>query len=315
MRMVDWGNGWKVSHLCFGALPMGPLQKGLSPYEGGKIIARALACGVNFIDTAQSYRTYEHIREGLKGHQGRVYIASKSAATSYEDMENAVEEACQQLGRDHIDIFHLHAGRADDRVFLEREEALRCLKDLKARGVVGNVGLATHSVEAVAAAAERDDVDVVFPLINLSGMGILHGGREEMEGAIARAQERGKLLYAMKVYAGGNLLDRRREALEYALSVPGIEVLAIGMVSCEELEVNLALLDGSGVEPGLWDRTGSKAKAMVILGLCRGCGSCVDLCPNNALEVVGSRCQVKRDQCILCGYCAPGCPLFAIRFV
>ena len=48
----------EVSRLCLGALTMGPLQAGLSPNEGGEIIAAAVGLGINFVDTAQLYRTY-----------------------------------------------------------------------------------------------------------------------------------------------------------------------------------------------------------------------------------------------------------------
>jgi aryl-alcohol dehydrogenase-like predicted oxidoreductase len=59
--------GLFVSELCLGALPMGPLQLNLDPGEGARVVARALDLGVNFVDTAQSYRTYSHLAPSKAG--------------------------------------------------------------------------------------------------------------------------------------------------------------------------------------------------------------------------------------------------------
>lgn len=314
MKTVDWGQGWEISSLCFGALPMGPLQKNMSPEEGGQVIRAALEMGVNFIDTAQVYKTYDHIRLGLQGWQGKVYIASKSNATCYEEMAQAVEEAREKLNRDHIDIFHLHCARVEPTVFQEREGALTCLKDLKEKGIIGRIGIATHSVPVVRRAAMQDDIDVIFPLINTLGLGILQGNTKDMEKAIEEAARQGKRLYAMKVFAGGNLLGDRQGALDYVLGIPGLDVVSLGMVHRDEVEVNVGLL-GQGVSPLLLEKTKKEGKKLIILGFCNGCGTCLEHCPNAALYLEEEKCQVEREKCILCGYCAPHCPQFAIRMV
>jgi len=176
--------GLQVSELCFGVLPMGPNQFGLPPEQGGELIARAVRGGVNFLDSAQSYRTYAHIKNALErlGDKGKdVIISTKSAATTYDDMKKAVEEARIALGRDVLDIFHLHAARIDRSVFQTRAGALQCLVDMKAKGFIKAVGISTHSVDVVRATASIDALDVVFPIINIEGLGILHGTRQEME--------------------------------------------------------------------------------------------------------------------------------------
>lgn len=79
------GTGLRVSRLCFGVLPMGPNQFGLPPEEGGLLIKEGILRGINFLDTAQSYRTYPHIRkalDSLKGRRDDIVIATKSAAST-----------------------------------------------------------------------------------------------------------------------------------------------------------------------------------------------------------------------------------------
>ena len=53
--------GLEVTIAGFGVLPMGPSQLALPVEEGAEIIRYALKQGINFIDTAQYYRTYPYI--------------------------------------------------------------------------------------------------------------------------------------------------------------------------------------------------------------------------------------------------------------
>lgn len=51
----------------------------------------------------------------------------------------------------------------------------------------------------------------------------------------------------------------------------------------------------------------------VDAGSCTGCGSCVDICPMEALEVIDDVTVVDLDRCIGCGVCVPACPSDAIE--
>jgi ferredoxin len=86
------------------------------------------------------------------------------------------------------------------------------------------------------------------------------------------------------------------------------------MIHPDELEMNLAIFEEKPVEDSLKSRT-LKTKSLIIQAFCRGCGSCVEICPNAAMEVVDGKARNDKSKCILCGYCAPVCPEFAIRLV
>ena len=71
--------GLEVSVAGFGVLPMGPSQLALPVEEGAEIIRHALRHGINFLDTAQYYRTYPYIRTALEGNEfDDLVICSKS---------------------------------------------------------------------------------------------------------------------------------------------------------------------------------------------------------------------------------------------
>ncbi|HHN45948.1 MAG TPA: aldo/keto reductase, partial [Planctomycetes bacterium] len=175
--------GIQVSEFCVGLLPIGPLQLNVPPDTAADVIRHALEGGVTFFDTARSYRTESYLQKGLGRHSSDAVIATKSPARDEDGMAQDVETSLKELGRDHIEIYHIHAARDKD-PFANRAGALKRLLKLKDEGVIRAVGVATHFVNVVEAAAGRGDVDVVLAINNLTGMGVMGGGREEMSAAM-----------------------------------------------------------------------------------------------------------------------------------
>jgi len=307
--------GIMVTELCFGALPIGPLQANISVEKGAKLIRTALEKGINFIDTAEGYKTYPYIKKALEGYNEEVIIATKSGAKTYQEMEQSIKDALAFLGRTYIDIFLLHAARVTPSVFEERAGALQCLQDYKAKGVLRAIGISTHAVEVVRRAAEIKEIDIIFPIINKLGIGIVGGSVIDMIKAISEAHKAGKGLYAMKALGGGHLINQLEEAFNFVRNIKGISSLAVGMVSSEELELNLKIFNDEEIPKGLFTQKIKPSKRLFISTFCKGCGTCVKTCPNNALSLENGKAVVDHKLCILCGYCNPVCPEFAIRLI
>jgi aryl-alcohol dehydrogenase-like predicted oxidoreductase len=307
--------GIAVTELCFGALPIGPLQANISVEKGATLIRAALEKGINFIDTAEAYKTHPHIKKALKGYNGEVIIATKSSAKTYKKMEQSIKDALESLNRTYIDIFLLHAARVTPSVFEERAGALQCLKNYKAKGVIRAIGISTHSVAIVRRATEIKEIDVIFPIINKLGIGIIGGSVDDMVEAISEARKAGKSLYAMKALAGGHLIDQLEESFNFVRNIKGISSVAVGMVNQEELELNLKIFNDEEIPQELLTQKIKPSKRLFILSLCKGCGTCVKTCPNNALSLENGKAVVDHKLCILCGYCNPVCPEFAIRLI
>jgi len=307
--------GIKVTEMCFGALPIGPLQANISVEKGAKLIRAALEKGINFIDTAEAYKTYPHIKKALEGYNKEVIIATKSSAKTYKEMEQSIKYALTSLNRTDIDIFLLHAARVTPSVFEERAGALQCLKDYKSKGIIRAIGISTHVVGVVRRAAEIKEIDIIFPIINKIGIGTVGGSIEDMIKAISEAYEAGKGLYAMKALGGGHLIDQLEEAFNFVRKIKGISSIAVGMVNQEELEVNLKIFNDEEILQELLTQKIKPSKRLFISRFCKGCGTCVKACPNNALSLKNGKAVVDHKLCILCGYCNPVCPEFAIRLI
>ena len=88
MKKKILGNtGLKVSIAGFGVLPMGPSQLALPIEEGAEIIRYALKHGINFIDTAQYYRTYPYIKKALEyEEQGMSYLAELEIKKAFTEI-------------------------------------------------------------------------------------------------------------------------------------------------------------------------------------------------------------------------------------
>ena len=318
MKTNTLGNtGIEVTELCLGALPMGPLQKDIPLEECVKVVETALRKGITFIDTAQMYKTYAPIREAIKRTGIRPVIASKSTASDYEGMREAIEEALEQLDVDCVDIFLLHAARADTEVFDVRAGAIECMKEYKSKGRIRAMGISTHNAQVVALTAARRDMDIVFPLINKTGMGILDGTVQDMKKAILESHAAGKGIYLMKVLAGGNLVDDYIASVEFARSIKGCHSIAIGMVSPEEVDFNAAYCDGTYDPEKTPTVKGYSKQYQVFTNLCKGCKTCVAACPNYAIEFDEERkiAYINEKKCLTCGYCNPVCKEFAIRLI
>jgi len=45
---------------------------------------------------------------------------------------------------------------------------------------------------------------------------------------------------------------------------------------------------------------------------CSGCETCVDVCPNEAISMVGGHAFIDPEECLECGICFDECPEEAI---
>ncbi len=316
MKQVVLGNTGIVTFpLIFGTLPMGPLQANLSPLEGGRLIRHALERGISMLDTATLYETYPHLRAGLEGYRGEVTIVTKTHANDGATARAHVEKGLRELRRERLDVVLLHGARVAD-PFAERTEVLAELQKMKEEGKIGHVGLSSHYICAIRKAIDHPEIEVIHPLINRTGMGILDGGPEEMAAAIAASAAAGKGVYAMKALAGGNLISEARQSLAYVLGLEGVHGLAVGMLSEQEIDANIALVETGTADDAVWGELESRRRRLLILArFCKGCGQCLEACHSQALSLWEGVAVVDKERCILCGYCATSCPEFLIRVV
>src|SRR5919201_6404380 len=163
--MFRIGDERSVARLGFGAMRItGPGIWG-PPHdhdEAIRVLQRAVALGVTFIDTADSYGPYiseELIHEALYPYPDDLVVATKAGLVRTgpgawhplgrpEYLRQEVEMSLRRLQLERIELLQLH--RIDPQVALE--DQIGVLADLQREGKIGHIGLSNVSVEEILAA-------------------------------------------------------------------------------------------------------------------------------------------------------------------
>lgn len=305
----------KVSQICYGSLTLGPLQSNLDIKEGAKLIIHAYENGINFIDTAQSYMTYKYIKEALKTiPREKLVIFSKSYAYDISTAKTALEGALEELDTYYIDGFLLHE-QESEHTLRGHFEATEYFLQMKEAGIIKSFGISTHMVNGVKGAIESGYVDVIHPLFNKEGLGIVDGNSQDMYHQIKLAHKKGIGIYSMKPLGGGNLIESYDDAMNFVVQKQHIDSIAIGMQSKDEIDSNIAFVQGQSVSDEIKNRLRKVNRKLLISDWCTGCGKCVKRCIYGALTIENNVAKVDQDKCLLCTYCSRECPDFCIKVI
>jgi aryl-alcohol dehydrogenase-like predicted oxidoreductase len=171
--------GLKVSRLGLGG--GGPSQLGQStgvPVDDStEIIRLALDYGVNFIDTAEAYRTESLIGQAIRGVSRDQLILSTKKTTWGEypitpaDVRTSLEASLKNLETDYVDIYNLHAVTANDYDY-QMCEIFPALQKLKGEGKIRFIGITeafhTDPGHEMLQCALKDDIwDVIMVGFNI----------------------------------------------------------------------------------------------------------------------------------------------------
>ena len=306
-------SGIRVSRLCFGTLTMAPMQKNKTLSECRDVYAKALDLGINFFDTADLYQNYHQLRLAVEM-KPDIVIATKSYDYSAEGVAKSLNKALHELNRDYIDIYMLHE-QESRHTFRGHYEAIEYLLKMKEKGIIRAFGISTHRVEAVRDSLDFPEIDIVFPIINYTGIGIEDGSRKDMEEAVNLAHSAGKGIMGMKPLGGGNLLADTDACFDYVLGLEFVDSIAMGMQNTDEVIYNTAKFNGGDIDFALKKRVSQLPRRLHISDWCEGCGQCAARCGQHALSIVDGKARVNYEKCLTCCYCASVCPCFAIKVV
>ena len=296
------GLGLETSLLGFGCMRFPTTADGkIDEAEAQAMLDRAIAEGVNYIDTAYPYHNGESepfVGRALQKYDRRsFYLATKLPAwlvKSREDAERYFEEQLRRLQTDYIDFYLLHAMSGESyRKMVELGVVAYCEK-LKEEGRIRYFGFSFHdSYEAFAEILGSRDWD--FCQIQLNYM-----DAEEQAGmrGYRLAEEKGVPLVIMEPVKGGSLavfadditeklraLDHEASTASFALrwvgSLPNVKVILSGMSTMEQVEDNLKTFSEfkplSGREASVIEEIVDMIKGRVQNG-CTGCRYCMP-CP------------------------------------
>lgn len=275
------------------------------------VIQRAIDSGVNYVDLVFNFsELIENIAAGiaskrdnliLTGHLGSGeknggYYKTRKA----NECEEIFNSLLYKLNTDYIDVANLHfvKNQKEYDTVKAKGGVLDLALRLKEAGKARLVGISTHDTSVAIQAAESGKIDVIMIQVNMANNAML--GRNEMLATCARE---GIGLVAMKVFAGGKLLQRNRtvniaayqtggkglkkkisplitpvQCISYSLSQMGVCTVVPGAKSVNELNESLDYLNANDEEKDF-------SALMVdfkeyITGECMYCNHCLP-CPSD----------------------------------
>ena len=315
MKQITLGStGIQTPQNAFGALP---IQR-VSTEEAVKILHRAYEGGMTFFDTARAYSDSEEKMGEAFGHmRNKIYIATKTAATTPDEFWRQLETSLHLLRTDYLDLYQFHCVnqcyRPEDGTGM-----YECMLKAKEQGMIRHIGVTAHKIgiaeECVASGLYET---MQFPFSYLAG-------EQELE-LVRKCREKDMGFIAMKGMAGGLIRDGFTAAAWMAQQEGVVPIW--GVQREQELDQFLQCIrEGAELTPERQERVERDRKELCG-EFCRGCGYCMP-CPAGieinqcarmslmlrrapAKEWLTEQWQQKMhriEECRHCGHCTSKCP-------
>lgn len=252
--------GIETSLLGFGCMRFPVTAEGkIDEPEAERMLDKAIAAGVNYIDTAYPYHNGDSepfVGRVLKKYDRHsFYLATKLPCwnvSKKEDAERIFEEQLTRLQTDYIDFYLMHALSGDSFRKMAELGVVEVLERLKAEGRIKYLGFSFHdsyeAFEEILCYRDWDFCQIQLNYMDAESQAGLKGYR--------LTEERNVPLVIMEPVKGGSLaafaeditgkfraLDPEASVASYALrwvgSLPNVKVVLSGMSTMEQVEDNL----------------------------------------------------------------------------
>lgn len=315
MEQVTLGRtGITVNKNGFGALP---IQR-ICTEDAVKLARKAFDAGITFFDTARFYTdSEEKLGEAFCGMREKVYIATKTAASSTEEFWEQLETSLHNLRTDYIDLYQFHnpsfCPKPGDGTGL-----YEAMLEAKQQGKIRHIGITNHRLAVAEEAIASGLYETLqFPFCYLA--------TERDIALVEKCREADMGFIAMKALSGG-LITNSKAA--YAFEAQYDNVLPIWGIQREsELDEFISYIDCPPVMTEDIRALIEQDREMLSGEFCRGCGYCMP-CPagieiNNCarmsllLRRSPSELQLtaqvqekmkKIESCLHCDQCKSKCP-------
>ena len=265
------------------------------------LVQHALAKGVNYFDTAESYTggdSEETLGKALRGKRHKVYLASKGSfdANDRQDaMMRTLEGSLRRLQTEYIDVYFTHA--VNDVKRLQNPEFYAFTERAKQQGKIRYVGLSGHAgrlIECLEYAIGTGKFDVMLVAYNfgqdpsfmqrVTRTFDFIATHPELPQALEKAKAAGMGVIAMKTLRGARLNDMRpyeqggatfaQAAFRWVLANRHVDALVVTMHAPSEVDEFVAASGGrkvTGEELRLLQRYAGLHDATYCRPLCDAC--------------------------------------------
>ena len=312
MRTIRLGKtGITVPQNAFGALP---IQR-VSMDDAVCLLRNAYEGGMRFFDTARAYSdSEEKVGKAFEGMRDKVFISSKTQATTREKFEEDLDTSLTKLKTDYIDIYQLHCAA---KCYNEDDEIYNALVEAKRQGKVRHIGITAHKIGVAEDIVKSGLYETLqFPFSYLASE------RDVRLAESCKEQDMGFI--AMKGLSGGLLTD----SAACMAFMSQFDVLPIwGIQRQTELDEWLGFFENEVTMTDDMKAVIDRDRNELLGDFCRGCGYCmpctVDITINqcarmsqmirrapsqNWLTDHWQQEMLKIESCVECGICKTRCP-------
>ncbi len=306
--------GMQVSEIGLGCEHL----QGLGEEEVFAVVDEAIRCGVNLLDVFMSEPNVRtNIGKALQGRRSRVLLQGHlcsawldgqySRDRNLDNCKFFFEDFMERLGTDYVDIGMLHfVDTEEDFRSVFETEIIRYALDLKEKGVIGALGMSSHSPVIAARAVETGLIDVLLFSLNpaydllpesasvddlftpesyrVDGLNGIHPARDRL---YRLCEGQGTAITVMKALAAGVLLNAETspfgvaltpaQCIHYALTRPAVANVLPGCSTPAEVRRSVAYEEASEQERD-YSVVLSQMPKYSMRGKCMYCNHCLP-CP------------------------------------
>lgn len=260
-------------------------------------VQRAIALGINHLETATSYGNSEQylreaLRSGLSIPRAQLYLTSKIPPTLDADaMERTIDQSLERLGVDYLDALAIHGLNTEEHLawVTAPDGCMKAVRKAVNDRRVRHVGFSTHGfLELILQAIATDQFEFInlhytlFFQRNHTALDLAQ--QKDMGVFIISPADKGGLLYTPSPTLEALCHPISPLALNYRflLSDSRITTLSVGAANPAELELPLALADQDGAlsvaELAALERLQAQSEKALGSDRCSQCYACLP-CP------------------------------------
>jgi predicted aldo/keto reductase-like oxidoreductase len=254
-QMTLGKTGIKLSRLGIGTgSDSGYIQTARGKKAFIELIHYAYDRGITYIDTAESYQTFDLIADAIKGlPREKLFIQSKMDGRP-DDVLAVIDHHRKTFNTDYVDSLLVHCmtqGTWTDqwKRVMDGFDKAQEKKWIRAKGV------SCHSLPALRAAVASDWSEVHLVRVNPQGK-YTDGAAADWDDSIQHdispviqeiktAHAKGRGVIGMKIFGNGTFTDPadREKSVRFAMACNGIDAVVIGFKSKEEIDGGIELIN------------------------------------------------------------------------
>jgi len=312
MKTVTLGQtGITVPQNAFGALP---IQR-ISTADAVMLLRKAYDGGMRFFDTARAYSdSEEKVGVAFDRMRDKVFISTKTGATTKEKFWEDLETSLRLLKTDYIDIYQLHCAA---KCYVEGDDLYECMKEAKKQGKIRHIGITAHKIGVAEDIIKCGLYETLqFPFSYLAS--------DRDIKLVQDCEKSGMGFIAMKGLSGGLLTDSKA-CMAFMSEFSALPIWGIQRES--ELDEWLSFFEQEAVMTDEIRDFIENDRKQLLGDFCRGCGYCMPC----TVEITINQCarmsqmirrapsknwltdfwqkeMLKIESCVECGVCKTRCP-------